>query len=296
MPKATRNDLTQHLAAAAYPNSHFLNIDALTAHYVGDHNNTQPLYLAHHFYGSGANFQPLIAELDVTTIALDRPGFGLTERPKANRTTGHLYTRAGAAELAWDVLHHLYGKMPVVLAGASAGGTHVLEMAARKPERVQGIILIDAAVTGDVGPPGWTRPLLRAPLVSTLGVALVERYAHTVTRQRIGRSWADPTRITDATIAPYQDAADMPGYAYGLYHSFVGDTPPDLRPVLRALTAKTLVVSGARDPVIPPRDAKQIAAAIPNGTYREVADAGHTPHEEQSAHLARLINSFLDTL
>jgi len=296
MPTANRDHRIQQLAAAAYPNSRFLTLDRLTVHYVGDHHDTEPLYLAHHFFGSGANFRPLIAELDVTTVALDRPGFGLTERPKANRTTGHLYTRRGAAQLAWDVLAHLYGDAPIVLAGASAGGTHVLEMAALKPERVRAIILIDAAVTGDVGPPGWARPLLRAPVVRTLGVSLVERYAHTVTRQRIGRSWADPTRVTNETIAPYQDAAGMPDYAYGLYHAFVGDAPPDLRPVLRALSAKTLVISGANDPMIPPRNAKRIAALVPDSTYRELADAGHTPHEEQPVNLARVITGFLDTL
>lgn len=296
MPTANRDHVTRQLAAAAYPNSRFLNLDRLAVHYVGDHHDTQPLYLAHHFFGSGANFRPLIAQLDVTTVALDRPGFGLTERPKADRRTGHLYTRRGAAELAWDVLHQLHGDTPVVLAGASAGGTHVLEMAACKPERVRGVILIDAAVTGDVGPPGWARPWLRAPLVRTVGVSLVDRYAHTVTRQRIGRSWADPTRVTDETIAPYQAATTMPGYAYGLYHSFVGDAPPDLRPVLRALTAKTLVVSGAHDPMIPPRNAKRIASLITHSTYRELADAGHTPHEEQPAQLAKLIGSFMDTL
>lgn len=296
MPKASPEHPNNQLAAVAYDNSSFLRVGPLTVHYVGAEHGTAPLYLAHHFYGSGANFRPLINHLDVTTVALDRPGFGLTERPKATGRTKALYTRRGAATLAWDVLTRLYGSTPVVLAGASAGGTHVLEMAALNPQQVRGVILIDAAVTGDVGPPGWARPLLRAPLVRTVGVSVVERKAHTVTAQRVGRSWANPALVTEETIQPYKDAARMPGYAYGLYHSFVADDPPDLRLVLAALRAKTLVMSGANDPVIPPRDAKRIAHAIPNATYLELANAGHTPHEEQPAAVAKAITRFLASL
>lgn len=296
MPKASPEDSNHPLAAVAYDNSRFLRVGPLTVHYVGAELGTTPLYLAHHFYGSGANFRPLINHLDVTTVALDRPGFGLTERPKATGRTQALYTRRGAAKLAWEVLTHLYGTAPVVIAGASAGGTHVLEMAALNPQQVRGVILIDAAVTGDVGPPGWARPLLRAPLIRTVGVALVERKAHTVTAQRVGRSWANPTLVTKEILQPYKDAARMPGYAYGLYHSFVADAPPDLRPVLTTLRAKTLVISGANDPVIAPRDAQRIAHAIPNATFVELANAGHTPHEEQPAEVARAITRFLASL
>ncbi len=292
MRKDFPDDLPEQLTAAAYPASRFLTIDPVTVHYVAHEHDTTPLYLGHHFYGSGANFLPLMDQLSLTTIAVDRPGFGLTTRPHRNRHTKTLYTRKGAALLAWQVLERLYGDLPVVLAGASAGGTHVLEMAALRPERVKGIVLIDAAITGDVGPPGWARPALRTPVLSPLGVRLVDHYAHTITKERVGRSWADPTRVSDDTVAPYQKAATMPGYAYGLYHSFVGDQPPDLRHVLARLDVPALVVAGAHDRVISPRAARQIAGLIKNGTYVEIPDAGHTPHEETPGALATLISQF----
>jgi len=292
MRKHFPDESADHVTDAPYPSSRWLVLDALRVHYVGADHETMPLYLGHHFYGAGANFLPLISHLDITTLALDRPGFGLTSRPHRNRHTKSLYTRRGAAELAWQVLESQYGDMPVMLAGASAGGTHVLEMAALHPERVAGLVLIDAAITGDVGPPGWSRPLLRAPGVSHVGVQLVERRAHTVTKERIGRSWANPSRVTDTIIAPYQQATAMPDYAHGLYHSFVGDAPPDLRSVLQRLDMPALVVSGAKDRVISPRSAARIASLLKHGTFVEIADAGHTPHEEQPERLAALISEF----
>lgn len=293
MPKTSRLPLPITNADGPYPDSRYMTVSNLRLHTVGRDHATTPLYLAHHFYGSGANFRPLISQLPVTTVALDRPGFGFSERPKRTRHTKHLYTRRGQALLAWELLDMLYGNEPVVLAGASAGGTHVLEMADLKPDRVKAVMLIDAAITGDVGPPGWARPVLRTPGISRIGVAVVDAKAHTVTSQRVGRSWADPSRVTDAHVDPYRRATTMPGYAYGLYHSFVGDTPPDLRGALTRLSAPTLVLSGSHDRVISPRDAQRITAAIPHGTYHEIADAGHTPHEEQPTAVAAAITRFL---
>lgn len=296
MPKTSRLPLPIPADVPPYPESRFTTVQNVALHHVGDERDTEPLYLAHHFYGSGANFRALIPHVNRTTVALDRPGFGFSQRPKRTRNTKHLYTRHGQALLAWEMLEQLYGKEPVVLAGASAGGTHVLEMADAKPEQVKAVVLIDAAVTGDVGPPGWARPILRTPGVSHLGVRVVDAKAHTVTRQRVGRSWSDPSRVTDDTLDPYLRATTMPGYAYGLYHSFVGDMPPDLRGALARLTAPTLVLSGAKDPVIPPRDAQHIARLISNSTYVEIGDAGHTPHEEQPEAVAATITRFLSTI
>lgn len=294
-----RRDRPQPAAhpSPAYPESQFLALDGINVHYLKrdapEAVALPPVYLAHHFYGAGANFLPVARLLHATSVALDRPGFGLTERPKRTRRTAHLYTRRGQAELAWQLITRIYGDTPIVLAGASAGGTHVLEMAGLNPDRVHSLVLIDAAITGDVGPPGWARPPLRAPGISNLGVAVVARKAHTVTKQRVGRSWADPSRVTDDTIAPYRLATTMPRYAYGLYHSFVGDAPPDLRRVLTTLDVPALVLTGSHDPVILPRDAQRIAQAMRHATYQEIRDAGHTPHEEQPAAVAEAIRRFV---
>jgi pimeloyl-ACP methyl ester carboxylesterase len=44
--------------------------------------------------------------------------------------------------------------------------------------------------------------------------------------------------------------------------------------------------------VISPRAARQIAGFLKNGTFVEIPDAGHTPHEEKPGALATLISQF----
>jgi 3-oxoadipate enol-lactonase len=67
----------------------------------------------------------------------------------------------------------------------------------------------------------------------------------------------------------------------------------DLRAQLGAVRNPALVVCGALDQTTPPALARELAAAIPGASYREIPDCGHCPMLEQPARLTELVHEFM---
>jgi len=284
----------------ARPASRFTRVDGLEIHHEihGPDGDAPTLLLSHHFYGSTPVWDRLVPHLAdrYRVVSWDRPGFGLTERPVRTTARGttqtHPYTRERAAALGWGLLDEL-GVQRAVLVGASAGGTNVLEMYAQQPERVEALILLAPAITGDVGAPPPLRPLLRTTPLRRLGPRVVERVIGDITRERSTRSWADPSRAQDEDLAPYRDLVRIEGWSRGLWEVMTAERPPDLRRVLRSVTRPALVVTGAQDRTIAPRWGRWVAATMPTGRFALLPDAGHVPHQERPAELAAILQPFL---
>jgi pimeloyl-ACP methyl ester carboxylesterase len=64
-------------------------------------------------------------------------------------------------------------------------------------------------------------------------------------------------------------------------------------PWLHRITAPTLVVTGAKDPIVPPINAKLLHARIPDATLHIVRDAGHLLLMDHADECADLIAGFL---
>jgi pimeloyl-ACP methyl ester carboxylesterase len=61
-----------------------------------------------------------------------------------------------------------------------------------------------------------------------------------------------------------------------------------------AIGAPVLVASGAHDFLWPPPLGREVAALIPGARFAAMEDAGHFPHLQAPASLARLTREFLD--
>lgn len=119
---------------------------------------------------------PLLAARGVRSVRVDLPGFGGTPA-----STGPATTRVGAARLVAGVASAL-GLDRFALAGHSFGGAISLAAAARMPERVAALALVNAP--GPVRHRGYMAPsaahaatamALRAPLVGPRVAPLVKR-------------------------------------------------------------------------------------------------------------------------
>ena len=280
----------------ARPSSRFVRVGGVEVHHeLHGPDDAPALLLSHHFYGSTPVWDrlvPLLADRH-RLITWDRPGFGLTERPVRGTRADNPYTRSATARLGWSLLDAV-GVDRAVLVGASAGGTNVLEMYAQAPERVRALVLLAPAITGDVGAPRRLRPLLNTTPLRRIAPRAVERVAGEVTRERVTRSWADPSRATDEDLAAYADLMRVEGWSRGLWEVMTAEPPPDLRRVLRSVQVPTLVVTGAQDRTIAPRWGRWVAATIPTGRFQLLPDCGHVPHQERPAELSAIVRPFLD--
>lgn len=294
VPPPTSTDVSHR--EVAYPDSRFARLQGVDVHHtVTGPEDAPALLLSHHFYGSAPTWRGLtgVFEDRYRLVAFDRPGFGLTERlPRDDWNGTNPYTRDTAARIGWDLLDHL-GIEEAVLVGSSAGGTNALEMTRQQPDRVRAVVLVSPAITGDVGPPGWSRPVLRSPQARAVAPHLVRRFAGEIDVDRVSSSWADPSRATPEVAEPYQRMLRVQGWEQGFWEVMTADPRPDLREVVRTLSVPALVVSGDLDRVIHPRWNRRTADEIPDGRYVELTDCGHTPQEECPDALAAAIEAFL---
>jgi pimeloyl-ACP methyl ester carboxylesterase len=280
----------------AGPESHFLDVDGIRVH----HRTTGPrdaptVVLFHHFYGSVTTWRHVQDDLsrDHRVIAFDRVGFGLTERPPRSRWNHTSpYTRAMSARITHDLIATA-GSDDAVLVGSSAGGTAALETYARHPELVRGLALLSPAITGDVGAPRPLRPLLRTWPFRTLGPVVVRRLAGEITRERVARSWHDPTLASEDDVEAYLHPMRVAGWDRGFWEVMTAEPPPDLRQLLRRIDVPTLVVAGESDPVIGPGWNRRTADAIPDARFHLLRGVGHTPQEERPDLLLPVLRGFL---
>lgn len=270
-------------AAELAPDADRIRIAGVDVHQRRVGSGAPAVVLLHHTFGNVLTWRHVQRGLadHVTSIAFDRPGFGMTERPPRRRWNGaNPYTRRFGARLVTGLLDH-HGFDRAVLVGASIGGTLALETYARFPDRVAGMVLLSPAITGDVGPPAPLRPLLRTGPARALGTLAVRRLVSGLSTERIGQGWADPSRASAADVAAYRAPLADPAWSRGLWEVLTAEPPPMLVEVLANVRVPTIVAAGDHDRVIRPESNRRTAGAIPGARFRLLPDAGHTPHEER---------------
>ncbi|MBW3562074.1 MAG: alpha/beta hydrolase [Actinobacteria bacterium] len=269
----------------------FVRVGGIDVHTVRAGTGSPAFLLLHPFFGSTFTFRRLVAPLAERgrVVAYDRPGFGLTERPAVSARNP--YTRGANAELAVGLLDEL-GIDRAVLVGCSAGGTVAFEIALRAPDRVAGLVLLAPAVNGDVGPPGYLRPLLRSPQARRLGPLFLRRLARGGI-DSLRASYHDPQLVHEDDLAGYRLPLRARRWDRGLYETMVAEAPPRLGPQLRRITAPALVLVGSSDRTILPEHGRRTAEALGDATFHEIPQAGHLAVEERPDAIVSHIDRFL---
>jgi 3-oxoadipate enol-lactonase/4-carboxymuconolactone decarboxylase len=170
------------------------------------------------------------------------------------------------------------------LCGLSLGGMVAMWAAARHPERVDRLVL---ACTAAHLPPAeaWYE---RAVTVRAGGTAAL--------RETLLGRWFSPGfpashPETTATVAAMLDAATPAGYAW----CCEAIAAMDQRPVLPGITAPTLVLAGALDPVTPPAASLSLHESIAGSAFVVLAGAAHLANVEQPERFtAAVLDHLLD--
>ncbi len=164
------------------------------------------------------------------------------------------------------------------IAGLSLGGMVAMWVAARHADRVERLVLCCTAASM---PPAsaWTD---RAATVRSAGVASL---ADGLIGRWFTAGFAERRPDVAAQVRAMLDADDAEGYAACCEALATADQ----RRAVAGITASTLVLAGAADPVVPPDMALELARAIPGAALTVVAGAAHLAPLEQPERVARAL-------
>jgi 3-oxoadipate enol-lactonase/4-carboxymuconolactone decarboxylase len=168
------------------------------------------------------------------------------------------------------------------IAGLSLGGMTAQALASRRPERVQGLVLM---ATSAYMPSGWDERIA-AVLASGMG-SIVDAV--------IAR-WFTPRFLKDTPelVAPLKERfTRMDPRGYAACCEAIRDM--DLRDSNSAIAARTLIIAGAEDPATPPAMSEIIRASIADAELVVLPRAAHILAIEQAGLVNRHLAGFLDS-
>ena len=250
-----------------------------------DTGNGTPVVFIHgigaSLYGWRHQLEPLVAA-GYRVVAFDNRGFGFSDKP------AHGYSNAAYSHLVVSLLDSL-GIASAVLVGHSMGGAIAAEVALAHPDRVRGMVLIDAAGFG-VRWPGVLK-MARWPLLGAVATSFRGRW---ITGRILRSTFADPGKVTEADVDQYYAPVPDPNFGRalrGVLREFRFDSLGGGR--LGSAQTPTLILWGDADRWIALRDGSRFARELPRSEFVVVAHTGHDAPEESPDQVNRLLLDFL---
>ncbi|MCE9576396.1 MAG: alpha/beta hydrolase [Deltaproteobacteria bacterium] len=252
--------------------------------YVEDTGGDGPLIVfAHGLLMSTEMYRAQIAALRdrYRCVAFDFRGQG--ESPLA--ASGYdMDTLAGDAAALVESL----GAGPAHWVGLSMGGFVGIRLAARRPELVRSLVLLDTAADPE---PRRSARKYAAMLVLSRAVG-VKPFIPTAMAALFGTTWRrDPARADErAAMRATLRSRDPEGVRRATRG--VIDRPPCVE-LLARIKVPTLVASGEEDTAITPARSRPLAAGIPGARFELIPRAGHSSTIENPAAVTALITAHL---
>lgn len=265
-----------------------LQLPGVRVHYTdeGPRDGRGTILFMHGLLWSGWMFDAQVAALRkrYRCVRFDFRGQGQTE------VTGSGYDMETLTGDALALIDQL-GLAPLHLVGLSMGGFVAMRIAARRPELVRSLSLLE---TSSEPEPEANRPKYRA-------LGFIARYvglrwvAGPVMKIMFGKSFlADPARAADREVCRAQLLANHRVGITRALHGVIERSP--IEPELANVRCPTLVMVGDEDVATVPAKAERIASLIRGAKLVRIPRAGHTSSVENPADVNGALASFLDAL
>jgi pimeloyl-ACP methyl ester carboxylesterase len=112
-------------------------------------------------------------------------------------------------------------------------------------------------------------------------------------RSNLLLAYADPATLSDDLLTRYYELMLAPGSRAAMLARMQQTVLVDPVPLLRRITAPTLLVWGRQDGMIPVSNAADYQREIPRTTMLELDNMGHLPHEESPQRALQAVENFL---
>jgi pimeloyl-ACP methyl ester carboxylesterase len=273
----------------APPPSQFIAVRGMQLHLrdEGPRDDPVPIMLLH---GTGASLHTWDGwtrelERERRVIRFDLPGFGLT-----GPSSDGVYTIESYVDTVLAVADALHLQR-FVLAGNSLGGYVAWATAVLHPERVDRLILVDAA-----GYPFQSQSvplafrIARTPILNRLMRDVLPR---AIVASSLRDVYGDPSRVTPDLVDRYFDLATRAGNRAALVARFDQTQPGSLAERVHEIQVPTLILWGDKDRLIPLDFGERFARDIPDSRLVVFDTLGHVPHEEDPARTVAAVLPFI---
>jgi 3-oxoadipate enol-lactonase len=237
------------------------------------------IVFGHGLLFSGWMFSAQVAALrsDYRCVAIDWRGQG------ASPVAASGYDMDTLTDDAAELIGRL-GVGPVHWVGLSMGGFVGLRLAARRPELIRTLTVLNTSGHHE-SPRNAVQDLVLAAVYRTLGIGPVRAQVEKVMFGPSFRADPDSKRVTDEWMS--QLSASPRGGVAAAVIGVVSRKP--VLPELSRVTAPTLVAVGEYDKPTPPARGRAVAAAIPGARLEVIAGSGHSSTLERPDEVTRLI-------
>ena len=271
--------------------SHFVDLPGgVRMHYRDAGDANAPLLVLLHGYGdSFTTWEGWVGTLKdrYHLISLDFPGHGLTRAPQGYRLNGD-----ALADLV-DVFAVRLKLPTFAVAGNSMGGGVAWRLAVRHPDRLNALVLVDAAAFPPSGPP-QELPLAFKILQYSWGRALLASIDNApLIDQGLKMDVYDPTLITPALVARWAELQRAPGHRDILMSGDIRGLSAATTAIVSKIAVPTLVIHGESDVLIEPASSQRLAEAIPGAQLILYPKVGHLPQLEIPQQSATDVAAFL---
>ncbi|GAA0167418.1 serine protease [Lithospermum erythrorhizon] len=271
------------------------------------------IVLVHGFGGGVFSWRNVVGVLAQQTgcavVAFDRPGWGLTSRPRRKDWEENQLYNPYKLESQVDLLISFCSKMgfsSVVLVGHDDGGLLVLKAAERTQSsptslnvEIKGVVLLGTSLSREVVP-----AFARILLFTSLGKKrLIRSLLRTEITQVVNRrAWYDITKLTTEVLNLYKAPLRVEGWDEALHE--IGKLSSEMvlssqsaASLLKAVkTLPVLVIAGAEDALVPLKSVHIMASKLENSRLVAISACGHLPHEECPKALLEAIIPFITRL
>jgi pimeloyl-ACP methyl ester carboxylesterase len=253
--------------------SKYVTVDGTRLHFVIK-GAGRPVVLIHGNPGSGQDWTRLLGPLAAhhKIIAFDRPGHGLSQRPKHIDATVEVQAR-----LLHDALKQLYVERPIVV-GHSWGGALALVYAINYPKEVAGVVLVAPAVYESQDPITFVTDLPAVPIIGdAANSVLTPLFGASVVRSELKKAFSPdpvPEGYLQSVLPEWTNKKKVKWYA--IDDALLNDSLRKFSPRYPEISVPVSILAGDSDLCVSEKDnAERLHLALPKSHLIVLPKTGH---------------------